>query len=144
MAVGYLPDQFGHTAQMPQLLRLRGIETAVVWRGVPDAEVGGVFDWESPDGSSVRTVHLQRGYGHGRGLPLAPAALRERLKEDPWATNGMLRPVRIERWTVVLDGRGLTQETFVSGCRSQTTRDRTRGESGVLVGHHPQPFQVLG
>jgi glycosyl hydrolase family 38/alpha mannosidase-like protein len=88
MAVGYLPDQFGHTAQMPQLLRLRGIDTAVVWRGVPDAEVGGVFDWESPDGSSVRTVHLQRSYGHGRGLPLASGALRDRLKEETWAPAG--------------------------------------------------------
>ena len=31
-------------------------------------------------------------------------AIRERLAEDPWARNGMLRPVRIERWTVLLDG----------------------------------------
>jgi len=31
------------------------------------------------------------------------AAIRERLAEDPWARNGMLRPVRIERWTVLLD-----------------------------------------
>ncbi len=36
------------------------------------------------------------------------AAIRERLAEDPWAGNGMLRPASIERWTVVLDGRGLT------------------------------------
>ena len=32
------------------------------------------------------------------------AAVRERLAEDPWAANGMLRPVAIERWTVLLDG----------------------------------------
>jgi uncharacterized protein YciI len=32
----------------------------------------------------------------------------ERLAQDPWAANGMLRPARIERWTVVLDGRGVT------------------------------------
>jgi uncharacterized protein YciI len=32
-------------------------------------------------------------------------AIRERLAEDPWASNGMLRPVSIERWTVLLDGR---------------------------------------
>jgi uncharacterized protein YciI len=35
-------------------------------------------------------------------------AIRERLAEDPWAGNGMLRPIQIERWTVLLDGRGLT------------------------------------
>ena len=88
MTVGYLPDQFGHTAQMPQLLRLRGIETAVVWRGVPAAAVGGVFDWEALDGSSVRTIHLQRGYGHGRALPLASGELRDRLTEETWAPAG--------------------------------------------------------
>ena len=33
------------------------------------------------------------------------AAIRQRMAEDPWATNGMLSPTTIERWTVVLDGR---------------------------------------
>jgi uncharacterized protein YciI len=32
-------------------------------------------------------------------------AIRERLAHDPWAATGMLRPARIERWTVLLDGR---------------------------------------
>ncbi len=32
-------------------------------------------------------------------------AVRERLATDPWAENSMLRPVSIERWTIVLDGR---------------------------------------
>jgi uncharacterized protein YciI len=32
-------------------------------------------------------------------------AIRERFAEDPWAQNGMLRPVSIERWTILLDGR---------------------------------------
>jgi uncharacterized protein YciI len=32
-------------------------------------------------------------------------AIRARLAEDPWAANGMLRPVSIERWTILLDGR---------------------------------------
>lgn len=33
-------------------------------------------------------------------------AVRERLAEDPWALNAMLRPASVERWTVLLDGRG--------------------------------------
>jgi uncharacterized protein YciI len=33
------------------------------------------------------------------------AAIRERFSTDPWWVNGMLRPVRIERWEIVLDGR---------------------------------------
>ena len=90
MPIGYLPDQFGHTAQMPQLLRLRGIDSAVVWRGVPDQGLGRVFNWEALDGSVVTTVHLRQGYGHGRALPLAPAELQERLEQEtagepgPW------------------------------------------------------------
>jgi uncharacterized protein YciI len=31
-------------------------------------------------------------------------AIRRRMAEDPWASNGMLRPVRIERWDILLDG----------------------------------------
>ena len=37
MELGYLPDMFGHIAQMPQILRLAGFQHAVVWRGVPSA-----------------------------------------------------------------------------------------------------------
>ncbi len=35
MDVGYLPDMFGHIAQMPQILAEAGFSHAVVWRGVP-------------------------------------------------------------------------------------------------------------
>ena len=31
------------------------------------------------------------------------AVIRRRMAEDPWSANGMLRPVRIERWTIVMD-----------------------------------------
>ena len=27
----------------------------------------------------------------------------ERMKQDPWSPNGMLRPTRIERWDIVMD-----------------------------------------
>jgi uncharacterized protein YciI len=32
--------------------------------------------------------------------------VRDLFSTDPWWVNGMLTPVRIERWTIVLDGRG--------------------------------------
>src|SRR5207245_6421296 len=52
MPVGYLPDMFGHVAQMPQLLRQAGLEHAVVWRGVP-AAVDRPGDWcTAPDRST--------------------------------------------------------------------------------------------
>src|SRR5437899_6542485 len=70
MPVGYLPDMFGHVAQMPQLLRLFGFEHAVVWRGVPLAVDRDAFWWSSPDGSTVRAQYLwPEGYGNGADLP---------------------------------------------------------------------------
>ena len=40
---GYLPDMFGHIAQMPQILRLAGFHDAVVWRGVPSQVTKNAF-----------------------------------------------------------------------------------------------------
>jgi alpha-mannosidase len=73
MRVGYLPDMFGHVAQMPQILRLAGIETAVVWRGVPAAVDFHRFVWEGPDGSSVVAEYLPAGYGNAAYLFDVPA-----------------------------------------------------------------------
>jgi mannosylglycerate hydrolase len=69
MAVGYLPDMFGHIGQMPQLLRQAGMDHAVVWRGVPAAIERTAFWWEAPDGSTVRAEYLPDGYGNGAALP---------------------------------------------------------------------------
>jgi len=83
MAVGYLPDQFGHAAQVPQLLRLAGFGHAAVWRGVPAAVDRHAFHWSAPDGSSVRTEYLVGGYGNAAGLFAFPdvAAAGRRLLE---------------------------------------------------------------
>jgi mannosylglycerate hydrolase len=67
---GYLPDQFGHIAQMPQILAGFGFTTAVLWRGVGDDVKRNRFNWEALDGSSVLTVYLPNGYSNGANLPL--------------------------------------------------------------------------
>ncbi|MEV8408706.1 hypothetical protein AB0R12_23760 [Streptomyces niveus] len=64
MPVGYLPDMFGHCAQMPQILSAAGLDHACVWRGVPAGVPGHAFRWQAPDGSSVRTEYLAGGYGN--------------------------------------------------------------------------------
>jgi mannosylglycerate hydrolase len=79
MRVGYLPDMFGHVAQMPQILRLAGIEQAVVWRGVPAAIASHTFEWEAPDGSTVRTEYLPHGYQNGATLLDVPGRLGRRV-----------------------------------------------------------------
>jgi hypothetical protein len=77
MPVGYLPDMFGHVAQMPQLLRQAGLDHAVVWRGVPAAVDRSGFWWRAPDGSTVRAEYLPEGYGNGASLPPDGAGLVE-------------------------------------------------------------------
>src|ERR1700739_2865098 len=68
--VGYLPDQFGHIAQMPQILAGFGFTTAVLWRGVGADVNRNRFTWEALDGTSVLTVYLPNGYSNGANLPL--------------------------------------------------------------------------
>jgi mannosylglycerate hydrolase len=79
MEVGYLPDMFGHIAQMPQILAQAGFAHTVVWRGVPSAVDRTAFRWQAPDGSSVRAEYLVAGYGNGAALPDDAKALLRRL-----------------------------------------------------------------
>ena len=92
MAVGYLPDMFGHCAQMPQILVLGGIRHACVWRGVPHSVDRHAFLWRSPDGTGLRTEYLAAGYGSAADLfvesdPSADAVLRARLLQDRLAAR---------------------------------------------------------
>ncbi len=79
MPVGYLPDMFGHIAQMPQILRRAGVDRAVVWRGVPAAIDRNTFRWAAPDGSEVEAEYLVGGYGNGAYLFDVPDLLGSKL-----------------------------------------------------------------
>ncbi len=81
--IGYLPDQFGHIGQMPQILRRAGIEHAVLWRGVPRSIDRTRFRWESPDGSSVVAEYLAFGYTMGGDIHRHrdPAELGKALRD---------------------------------------------------------------
>ncbi|MFV1980144.1 MAG: alpha-mannosidase, partial [Rhodothermia bacterium] len=63
--VGYIPDSFGHTGQLPQIFRGFGIDTAIFWRGFggEPGQEGSEYRWESPNGSWVLAEHLNdQGY----------------------------------------------------------------------------------
>ena len=81
MPVGYLPDMFGHIAQMPQILARAGIEHAALWRGVPGSVGGHAFRWRGPDGSEVRTEFLFDGYDNGLDVLLVPDQIGRALGE---------------------------------------------------------------
>jgi len=82
LEIGYLPDQFGHVGQMPQILAHAGISRAVVWRGVPEEIDRTQFWWEAPDGSRVLTEYLAFGYSLGWDIE---------QKQDPGELAGCLQ-----------------------------------------------------
>ncbi|MEU1620748.1 alpha-mannosidase [Streptomyces sp. NPDC005722] len=88
MTVGYLPDMFGHVAQMPQILARAGIEHAALWRGVPGSVDGHAFRWRAPDGSEVRTEFLFDGYDNGLDVLLVPDQIGRALGEYAQMTAG--------------------------------------------------------
>jgi len=90
MEVGYLPDMFGHVAQMPQILCLAGLEHAVVWRGVPSVVDRSAFDWEALDGSTVRAEYLVVGYGNGASIPDDAKALVRRIADHEKEVSSFL------------------------------------------------------
>lgn len=108
---GYVPDSFGHFAQLPQILAGFGIESFLFMRGMPE-EVrdrhGAIFTWRGPEGSEVLATFLREGYFplgalgqesfHGRydGLPASEARARDRLSQT------LARLVPFQRQAVVV------------------------------------------
>ena len=82
MAIGYLPDSFGHLAQTPQLFRGFGFETAALWRGVGDENPGCQWHWEALDGSRVFVQWFPGGYGNLANLPASAGEAYERLTRE--------------------------------------------------------------
>jgi len=67
MDAGYLPDQFGHIGQMPQILAGFGLRSAIAWRGIGDQPCE--LWWEAPDGSRVLLIYLRESYSNGVKIP---------------------------------------------------------------------------
>ena len=100
--VGYMPDQFGHIGQMPQILRAGGLESAMVWRGVPEEIERTAFWWEAPDGSRVFTEYMVFGYFNGESFERAvePAELASALERSV----DRLAPFRTSDRVVIMVG----------------------------------------
>lgn len=80
MAVGYVPDSFGQSAQLPMFLNQFAIDHAVIWRGWSEYDTPFTeFRWRSQDGSVVTTAVLPQGYGCAKWLPTEAAQAWPRL-----------------------------------------------------------------
>ncbi len=82
LRVGHCADQFGHIAQMPQLMKQLGLTSACLWRGVSDAIPGWSFWWEAPDGTRLPVLYLRNSYSSGWRLPKEPDDLLERVRRQ--------------------------------------------------------------
>lgn len=58
MAVGYVPDEFGHISQLPQIFAGFGIDSAVFFRGITTDQVNSEFIWQSPDATQLLAIKL--------------------------------------------------------------------------------------
>ncbi|MFQ6792349.1 MAG: mannosylglycerate hydrolase [Thomasclavelia sp.] len=80
MKIGYLPDSFGQSGQLPMILNGFNIYRSIFWRGT--SERMGTdkteFYWQSDDGSKVLTQLLPLGYAIGKYLPTDYEELKKR------------------------------------------------------------------
>jgi mannosylglycerate hydrolase len=98
MQIGYLPDSFGQSSQMPQILNGFDIKYSIFWRGTSERHGTDKteFYWESVDGSKVLVQLFPLGYAIGKYLPEDERKLQE----------------RIDKYFTVLD-RGATTENII-------------------------------
>jgi mannosylglycerate hydrolase len=82
LRVGLCGDQFGHIAQMPQIMSQLGLTSATLWRGVPDSVPGWSFHWEAPDGTRLPVLYLRNSYSSGWRLPAEADDLIERTRRQ--------------------------------------------------------------
>jgi alpha-mannosidase len=70
MKVGYVPDSFGHVAQLPQILQGFGLDSFIFFRGLEQeaTKLDLEFLWRSPDGSTVLASRQHPFYGNGTHL----------------------------------------------------------------------------
>lgn len=68
MRIGYLPDSFGQSQDMPKIYHGFDIQHALFWRGMPNEANTRYFYWSSNDGSKVLTANIKNGYYVGVDL----------------------------------------------------------------------------
>ncbi|MDP2884424.1 MAG: glycoside hydrolase family 38 C-terminal domain-containing protein [Ignavibacteria bacterium] len=129
MRVGYIPDQFGHIAQMPQILHGFGIDTALIYRGFggePGQEPSEYW-WVSPDGTRVLMHHLPRdGYSAGYF----------------GTQDGKVILQKFERMRTELDARATTsQRLFFNGGDHHWPDENVTTAIRHLRAHHEAEFK---
>ncbi|MFB6215116.1 MAG: glycoside hydrolase, partial [Candidatus Bipolaricaulia bacterium] len=114
MKQGWVPDPFGLTAQLPQILQGFGIDNAFMMRGVGKKAKSTDFEWESPDGSKVTAHYLRAGYGSINRL----ASTTDETEVAEWAssylqTSSGVNVTNLLTLLEFLDGRTLSSAIMI-------------------------------
>ncbi len=82
MLVGYAPDTFGHSSQMPQIYSQFGINSTFFWRGFSELKAEkSDFTWEGVDGTRIFGGNLSTGYQGAKYLEEDKSQLEARIKK---------------------------------------------------------------
>lgn len=90
MHIGYLPDSFGQSQDMPKLYQGYGIQNALFWRGLSnDVCDRRAFIWKSKDGSEVLAYNIRDGYFFGGNLIYNDDVheVEEQMLQNAYATH---------------------------------------------------------
>jgi alpha-mannosidase len=142
MPVGYVPDTFGHIAQLPQILRGFGLDNAVFWRGVgPEVECS-EFRWAAPDGSEVLVIWLahETGYSNAAMLPLDPEQMMARVG----LVSSALKPRATSDVLLLMNGSDHLEPQAGLPAALEATNERLRAQGmHLLLGTLPQYIEVV-
>ena len=83
MMIGYLPDSFGQSEKLPQILNGFNIKRAIFWRGTSERHgtTKHNFYWKSNSEGEVMVHLMPLGYAIGKYLPVDEDALRIRMSK---------------------------------------------------------------
>lgn len=81
MMIGYLPDSFGQSEKLPQILNGFGINRCIFWRGVSErfGTNKNNFHWKSMSEGEVLVHLMPLGYAIGKYLPEDEDGLKKRM-----------------------------------------------------------------
>ncbi len=83
MMIGYLPDSFGQSEKLPQILNGFDIKRCIFWRGASERHGSSKhnFYWQSEAEGEVLAHLLPLGYAIGKYLPVEIEALKKRMSK---------------------------------------------------------------
>lgn len=111
MKVGYLPDTFGFSNQMPMIMNQFNIDNIIFWRGANfnKQNIQPYFTWIGQDDSKVTAIVLHNGYGMAKGFNNSRIFIEKKLKplvdEFKALTNSdhILIPVGNDQNNIIVD-----------------------------------------